>query len=67
MVAGHEVIEAIICFDTSHGPGIGAIRLICPAHAAPVAWTISTTLDFNRICDARSRRNAPASHAREET
>jgi cation diffusion facilitator CzcD-associated flavoprotein CzcO len=29
-----------------------------------VAWTISTTLDFNRICDARSRRNAPVSHAR---
>src|SRR5216683_2255622 len=27
VVAGREVIEAIICFDTSHGPGIGAIGL----------------------------------------
>jgi hypothetical protein len=62
-IAGREVIEAIIRFDTSHGPGIGAIRLASPAHAAPVAWTISTTLDFNRICDAR--RHAPVSHARD--
>jgi hypothetical protein len=30
-----------------------------------VAWTISTTLDFNRIGDARSRRHAPLSHARD--
>ncbi len=65
VVAGSEVIEAIICFDTIHGPGIGAIRLICPAHASPVAWTISTSLDFNRICDARSKNDAPNSHARD--
>jgi hypothetical protein len=65
VVAGREVIEAIICFDTSHGPGIEAIRLVCQTHAAPVAWTISTTLDFDRICDARSRRHAPLSHARD--
>jgi putative flavoprotein involved in K+ transport len=64
VVAGREVIEAIICFDTINGPGIGAVRLVCPAHASPVAWTISTSLDFNRICDARSSSNAPASHAR---
>jgi len=65
VVAGREVIEAIIRFDTVNGPGIGTIRLACPAHAVPVAWTISTTLDFNRICDARSKRNAPISHARD--
>jgi hypothetical protein len=41
VVAGREVIEAIISFDTINGPGIGAIRLICPPHAAPAAWTIS--------------------------
>ena len=65
VVAGQEVIEAIICFDTIHGPGVGAVRLICPAHASPLAWTISTSLDFNRICDTRSRRDAPISHARD--
>jgi cation diffusion facilitator CzcD-associated flavoprotein CzcO len=65
MVAGREVIEAIISFDTTNGPGIGAIRLICPPHAAPAAWTISTSLDFNRICDIRSKNDAPVSHARD--
>src|SRR4051812_36312854 len=30
MVAGREVIEAIISFETTNGPGIGAVRLICP-------------------------------------
>lgn len=65
VVAGREVIEAIISFDTINGPGIGAIRLICPAQASPVAWTISTSLDFNRICDARSKSDAPQSHARD--
>jgi cation diffusion facilitator CzcD-associated flavoprotein CzcO len=67
VVAGREVIEAIVRFDTLHGPGIGAIRLVYRAHAAPVAWTISTTLDFNRICDARSKRHLPVSHARDFT
>src|SRR5467141_378745 len=47
VVAGREVIEAIICFDTINGPGIGAVRLVCPAHASAVAWTISTSLDFD--------------------
>jgi putative flavoprotein involved in K+ transport len=65
VVAGREVIEAIISFDTINGPGIGAVRLVCPAHASPVAWTISTSLDFNKICDARSGNNAPVSHARD--
>jgi len=65
VVAGREVIEAIISFDTINGPGTGAVRLVCPAHASPVAWTISTSLDFNRICDARSGNSAPVSHARD--
>ena len=65
VVAGREVIEAIICFDTINGPGIGSVRLVCPAHASPVAWTISTSLDFNKICDARSGNNAPVYHARD--
>jgi hypothetical protein len=65
VVAGREVIEAILRFDTNNGPGIGVIRLVCPAHAFPVAWTISTTLDFNRICDARSNSHALVSHARD--
>jgi hypothetical protein len=65
IIAGREVIEAIICFDTINGPGIGAVRLVCPAHAPPAAWTISTSLDFNKICNARSSNNAPVSHARD--
>src|SRR5260370_16857181 len=65
VVDGREVIEAIICFDTINGPGIGAVRLVCPAHASPVAWTISTSLDFDKICDARSGNNAPVSHTRD--
>ena len=65
VVAGQDVIEAIIRFETIHGPGIGAIRLISAPHASPVAWTISTSLDFNKICDARSKSDAPISHARD--
>ncbi len=65
VVAGREIVEAILRFDTIHGPGIGAIRLVCQAPASPVAWTISTSLDFNRICDARSNDDAPKSHARD--
>jgi hypothetical protein len=57
-VAGREVVEAIISFDTTNGPGTGAIRLISPSHADPVAWTMSTSLDFNRICDIRSKNAA---------
>jgi cation diffusion facilitator CzcD-associated flavoprotein CzcO len=65
VVAGRDVIEAIISFDTINGPGIGAIRLICAAHASPAAWTISTSLDFDKICDARSKSDAPISQARD--
>jgi hypothetical protein len=64
VVAGREVIEAIICFDTINGPGIGAIRLISTPDASPAAWTMSTSLDFNRICDARIKSDAAVSHAR---
>jgi cation diffusion facilitator CzcD-associated flavoprotein CzcO len=64
IVAGREVIEAVISFDTDNGPGTGAIRLIHQPHASPLAWTISTSLDFDGICEARSSRDAPASHAR---
>jgi len=59
------VIEAIFGFDTINGPGIGSVKLIHQAHASPIAWTISTSLDFNGICDARSNSNAPTSHARD--
>jgi cation diffusion facilitator CzcD-associated flavoprotein CzcO len=65
VVAGRDVIEAIFGFDTINGPGIGSVKLIHQAHASPIAWTISTSLDFNGICDARSNSNAPTSHARD--
>jgi putative flavoprotein involved in K+ transport len=50
------VIEAIIAFDTINGPGIGAVRLLAEPNKHPVAWVISTTLDFNKICDAREKQ-----------
>jgi hypothetical protein len=28
IIAGREVIEAVICFDTVNGPGMGALRLL---------------------------------------
>jgi cation diffusion facilitator CzcD-associated flavoprotein CzcO len=61
-VAGREVIEAIFAFDTTNGPGIGAVRLLPDADGRVAAWTISTSLDFNRICDARANA-ASESHA----
>src|ERR1700681_620677 len=51
-VAGREVIEAIFAFDTDNGPGIGAVRLLSDADGRVAAWTISTSLDFNQICEA---------------
>jgi cation diffusion facilitator CzcD-associated flavoprotein CzcO len=63
-VAGREVIEAIFAFDTHNGPGIGAVRLLPEADGRVAAWTISTSLDFNRICDARANA-AAESHARD--
>ena len=52
MVAGREVIEAVISFDTANGPGIGALRLLPAPSGRAAAWTISTLLDFDRICAA---------------
>jgi putative flavoprotein involved in K+ transport len=57
-VAGCEVIEAIFAFETNNGPGIGAVRLLPDADGRVAAWTISTSLDFNKICDARANRAA---------
>ena len=58
VVAGREVIEAVIAFETINGPGIGAIRLLAAPASLPAAWTISTSLDFDRICADRSDRAA---------
>lgn len=67
VVAGCEVIEAIFRFATVNGPGIGALRLLAAPNGLAKAWTISTTLDFDRICEARSRQAAATSHARDFT
>ena len=60
VMAGHEVVEAVISFQTSNGPGIGSLRLVCSPGASPKssmskAWTLSTSPDFDRICEARSK------------
>ncbi|WP_407167404.1 NAD(P)-binding domain-containing protein [Bradyrhizobium sp. ORS 111] len=65
VVAGREVIEAVFTFDTSHGPGTGAVRLLPGANGHSVAWTFSTMLDFDSICDAGSARAADGIHARD--
>jgi putative flavoprotein involved in K+ transport len=65
LVAGREVIEAVISFDTANGPGIGALRLLPAPSGRPAAWTISTLLDFDRICAARSNHAAKGSHTRD--
>ena len=64
-VAGRDVIEAVISFETVDGPGIGALRLVCAPGAAPQAWTISTSADFDLVCEARSKRDGLTSHARD--
>lgn len=65
VVAGREVIEAVFSFDTSNGPGAGAVRLLHERGGNSAAWTLSTMLDFNRICDAREDHAAEQSHARD--
>jgi cation diffusion facilitator CzcD-associated flavoprotein CzcO len=65
MVAGREVIEAVISFDTASGPGVGALRLLPAPSGRAAAWTISTLLDFDRICAARSNHAAKGSHTRD--
>ena len=64
MVAGRDVIEAVFAFETSDGPGVGALRLLCAPGMSPQAWTISTSPDFDKICDARSASQSTA-HTRD--
>jgi cation diffusion facilitator CzcD-associated flavoprotein CzcO len=63
--AGREVIEAIFAFETANGPGYGAVRLLPSAKGLAKAWTISTSLDFDAICDSRARNAAPDSQMRD--
>jgi hypothetical protein len=65
IVAGREIIEAVISFDTADGPGIGALRLLPAPSGRPAAWTISTMLDFDKICAARSNHASKQSHRRD--
>jgi putative flavoprotein involved in K+ transport len=64
VVAGREVIEAIIRFDTINGPGVGAVRLLPQPDGQAKAWTLSTSLDFDAICEARMGAGEQ-SHARD--
>jgi cation diffusion facilitator CzcD-associated flavoprotein CzcO len=65
IIAGRDVIEAVISFDTVNGPGMGALRLLSGQRGCPAAWTISTLLDFDKICAARSNHAASGSHGRD--
>jgi putative flavoprotein involved in K+ transport len=65
VVAGREVVEAVISFQTIDGPGIGSLRLVCAPGAPPQAWTMSTSPDFDKICDARSNKHASMSTMRD--
>ncbi len=65
VIGGREVIEAIFAFDTVNGPGYGAVRLLRQPDRQAQAWTISTSLDFDRICEARAIRSGTESHTRD--
>lgn len=65
VVAGREVIEAIFAFDTKNGPGYGALRLLPQPDGDVKAWTISTSLDFDAICAARTAPAEAGSHKRD--
>jgi cation diffusion facilitator CzcD-associated flavoprotein CzcO len=65
VVAGREVVEAIFAFDTANGPGLGAVKLLTEPDGHATAWTISTALDFDGICEARAISAASQSHARD--
>ena len=54
VVGGREVVEAIFTFDTANGPGYGAVRLLRQPDGLAKAWTFSTSLDFDSICEARA-------------
>ena len=64
MVGGRDVIEAIFTFDTVNGPGYGAVRLSRQPDGTAKAWTFSTSLDFDSICEARAG-GAPESTIRD--
>ena len=64
VVAGSDVVEAIIAFETVNGPGYGAVRLLRQADGGVKAWTISTSLDFDSLC-ARRAQAANISHTRD--
>ncbi|MDI1264523.1 MAG: NAD(P)/FAD-dependent oxidoreductase [bacterium] len=51
VAGGRDVIEAIFAFESDNGPGYGSLRLLRDADGAMRAWTISTSLDFDAICD----------------
>src|SRR5262249_43588681 len=65
VVAGRDVIEAVIRFDTANGPGYGAIRLLPTPGGEAKAWFISTSLDFDRIVGARVGSQTSTSHIRD--
>ena len=52
-LAGRDVIEAVFRYDSAAGPGRGVVRLVDQARE-PKAWTLSTVLDFDRICATRT-------------
>jgi cation diffusion facilitator CzcD-associated flavoprotein CzcO len=65
VIAGCDVIEAVFSFATANGPGVGSLRLLGSSPNGPAkAWTISTTLDFDKICEARQDQLV-TSHARD--
>jgi cation diffusion facilitator CzcD-associated flavoprotein CzcO len=59
VMAGRDVVEAIFAFDSENGPGYGALRLRPATNGLAKAWTISTALDFDKICEARAARTQP--------
>ncbi|MEO6839197.1 MAG: NAD(P)/FAD-dependent oxidoreductase [Bradyrhizobium sp.] len=63
-VAARQVIEAVFRFQTSDGPGVGALRLLYAPGTPPQAWTISTSPDFDKVCDMRSAPRS-TSHTRD--
>jgi cation diffusion facilitator CzcD-associated flavoprotein CzcO len=65
VIAGREVIEAIFRFQSRNGPGEGVVRLTSSDGKALKAWTLSTSLDIDRICRDRSRNEVPQSQVRD--
>jgi cation diffusion facilitator CzcD-associated flavoprotein CzcO len=67
IMAGHDVIEAIFRFTSDNGPGIGVLRLVPSPVAGELAkaWTFFTTLDMDKVSDARMKSSGPISHARD--